>query len=288
MSPGTPPRVEPRYDIAFVLGGGGALGACEVGMLRALVEAGVTPDLVLGTSIGAVNGGLFAADPTAAGVARLAELWQSPDATAGIADSVVRQIGTLARTRTHLQPLGPLRERLGQALGVERFEDLPVRFQCVAASIERAAEHWFCEGPLVDPILASSAVPGVLPAVRIGGEHFIDGGIVNSIPISRAVALGATEVYVLQVGRLERPLRAPRWPWEVGMVAFEVARRHRFNTDMENLPEGVSVHVLPTGGTAAPAFDDIPGQLRSRLPSRAGDQIEAAHGATADYLSEQR
>lgn len=274
------------YDIAFVLGGGGALGACEVGMLRGLVEAGVRPDVVLGTSIGAVNGGLFAADPTREGVARLAELWQSPDATAGIADSFVRQIGTLARTRTHLQPLGPLRERLGEALGAERFEELPVAFQCVAASIERAAEHWFAEGPLVDPILASSAVPGVLPAVRIGGEHYIDGGVVNSIPISRAVALGAKTVYVLQVGRLERPLRAPRWPWEVAMVAFEVARRHRFNTDMANLPEGVAVHVLPTGGTAAPAFNDIPAQIRTRLPTRVGDQIEGAYAATSEYLAE--
>ena len=273
------------YDIAFVLGGGGALGACEVGMLRGLAEAGVRPDLVLGTSIGAVNGGLYAADPTPEGVARLAELWQSPDATAGIADSFVRQIGTLARTRTHLQPLGPLRQRLREALGVERFEELPVRFQCVAASIERAAEHWFCEGSLVDPILASSAVPGVLPAVRIGGEHFIDGGVVNSIPISRAVALGAKEVYVLQVGRLERPLRAPRWPWEVGLVAFEVARRHRFHSDMANLPEHVRVHVLPTGGTAAPAFNDIPAQIKTRLPTRVGDSIDAAHAATSEYLS---
>jgi NTE family protein len=273
------------HDVAFVLGGGGALGACEVGMLLALVDHGVEPDLVLGTSIGAVNGALFAADPTAAGTARLAELWQSPDAAGGLGDSILRQVGTLARTRTHLQALGPLRERLGSVLGAERFEDLPVTFQCVAASIERAAEHWFSEGPLVDPILASSAVPGVLPAVRIGEEHFIDGGIVNSIPVNRAVVLGAREIYVLQVGRLERPLRAPRWPWEVGMVAFEVARRHRFQTDMANLPDGVRVHVLPTGGTAAAAFDDIAGQLRTRLPTRVGERIAGAREATGEYLS---
>ncbi len=273
------------HDVAFVLGGGGALGACEVGMLLGLVEAGVQPDLVLGTSIGAVNGALFAADPTVAGVTRLSELWQSPDAAAGLGDGVLRQVGTLARTRTHMQPLGPLRGRLREALGVERFEELPVAFQCVAASIERAAEHWFSEGPLVDPILASSAVPGVLPAVRIGDEHFIDGGIVNSIPVNRAVVLGAREIYVLQVGRLEQPLRPPRWPWEVGMVAFEVARRHRFQSDMSNLPDGVRVHVLPTGGTAAPAFDDIPAQLRSRLPARVGEQIANARRATAEYLA---
>src|SRR5688500_4501287 len=168
------------YDIAFVLGGGGALGACEVGMLRALVDAGIQPDVVLGTSIGAVNGGIFSADPTAAGAERLEQLWRSPDATAGIADSLLRQVGTLANARTHMQAITPLRRRLRDALGADTFEELAVPFQCVAASIERAAEHWFCEGPVIDPILASSAVPGVLPAVRIGGEHFIDGGIVNS------------------------------------------------------------------------------------------------------------
>ena len=271
---------------AFVLGGGGALGACEVGMLQALAEAGIAPDVVLGTSIGAVNGALFAADPTPEGVARLAELWQSPEAAAGLGGSLVRQVSTLARTRTHLQTLDPLRRRLRQALGVERFEDLAVRFECVAASIERASEHWFTEGPLIDPVLASCAVPGVLPPVRVGDEHFLDGGIVNSIPVARALTLGARRIFVLQVGRLEQPLQVPRWPWEVALVAFEVARRHRFQGDMTALPPDVSVHVLPTGGTAAPRYDDVAGQLRSRMPRRVDAQIQAAYEASRDELSD--
>jgi NTE family protein len=275
-----------RPEVALVLGGGGALGACEVGMLRALVEAGVEPELVLGTSIGAVNGALFARDPSAEGVARLARLWQSPEAASGFGFSLMRQVGTLARSRTHVQAIEPLRDRLAEAVGVELIEDLALPFQCVAASIERAAEHWFADGPVADAVLASSAVPGVLPPVRIGDEHFIDGGIVNSIPVGRAVALGARTIYVLQVGRLERPLRAPRWPWEVGLVALEVARRHRFQSDMAALPDGVEVHVLPTGGTAAPAFDDVAGQLRARLPTRVGEQIDAAYAASMRYLAE--
>src|SRR4029077_6801262 len=100
--------------------------------------------------------------------------------------------------RTHLHSNRPLRALVSKLLP-PRFEDLDVPFQCVAASIEKAAEHWFSSGPLADAILASAAVPGVLPPVEIDGEHFVDGGIVNSIPISRAVELGATEVYVLQV-----------------------------------------------------------------------------------------
>jgi NTE family protein len=170
---------------------------------------------------------------------------------------------------------------------VQRVEDLEIPFQCVAASIERAAEHWFESGVLADVVLASCAVPGILPPVRIGDEHFIDGGIVNSIPVGRAVALGAREIYVLQVGRLEKPLQPPRWPWEVGLVAFEVARRHRFAHDLQSLPGDVRLHVLPTGGSAAPAYNDVSGQLRIRRIARSvQEQIDSSYAATRRYLQE--
>ena len=275
----------PDHTVAFVLGGGGALGAHEVGMFRALAESGVRPDLVLGTSVGALNGALIADDPTGEGALRLAEMWQEVNASNVFGGSLLRQVSTLARSRTHLQSAEPLRTLLEDRLSVEHIGELTVPFQCVAASIERAAEHWFTDGPIADAVLASAAVPGLLPAVELGGEHFIDGGIVNSIPVGRAVSLGAHTVYVLQVGRLERPLRAPRWPWEVGLVAFEVARRHRFLSDLESLPSGVTVHVLPTGGSDAPAFDDLPGQLRYRDFSRVKGRIASAYEASLDYLS---
>ena len=110
---------------------------------------------------------------------------------------------------THIYSSAPLRARLEEELGDARFEDLPVRLEVCAASIERAAEHWFTEGPIVPAILASAAVPGLLPPAEVDGEHFLDGGLVNSIPVGRAVELGATRVFVLQVGRIDRPLRVP-------------------------------------------------------------------------------
>lgn len=277
-----------RTDIAFVLGGGGILGAHEVGMLRALAERAITPDLILGTSVGAINGAMFAADPSVEGVDRLRELWLGSDLSELTTTAIVRRIGTLARSRTHLEPLETARTRLARALPVERVEQLPVPFQCVAASIERAAEHWFTTGVLADVVMASCAVPGILPPVKIGDEHFIDGGIVNSIPVGRAVALGARTIYVLQVGRLERPLEPPRWPWEVGLVAFEVARRHRFAHDLQSLPEGVELHVMPTGGSAAPAYNDVAAQLRLKRAVRTvSEQIETAYEASLRYLDEQ-
>lgn len=276
----------PECEVAFVLGGGGLLGAHEVGMLAALAERGVEADVVLGTSIGAVNGALYAAEPGVAGVERLREVWQ--DSEPLWSGGALRRLTTLARTRTYLQPFGELRDRLARVLPVARVEELAVPFQCVAASIERAAEHWFTEGPLAEVVLASCAVPGVLPPVRVGGEHFIDGGIVNSIPVSRAVALGARTIYVLQVGRLEHSLEPPRWPWEVGLVAFEVARRHRFAHDLHSLPEGLELHVLPTGGSAAPRYNDLSAPLRLRsLASSVERQIDSAYEASLRYLEEQ-
>jgi NTE family protein len=161
---------------------------------------------------------------------------------------------------------------------VTTFEELAVPFQCVAACIERAAEHWFTEGCLADAIVASSAVPGLLPVVEIGGEHFMDGGIVNSIPIERAIALGATELYILHVGRVERPLQPPRNLLQVMTVAFEIARRHRFAHDMAHLPPGIVAHVLPTG-------EEGPGSsIRTWDFEAIAGRIARAYEATRAYL----
>ena len=256
-------------------------------MLRALAESSIEPDLILGTSVGAVNGAFFAAEPNSDGVEKLRQLWSDSRLSAASPSLLLRRITTLTRTGTSLHSLEDARRPLAAALPVECVEELKVPFQCVAASIENAAEHWFDHGRLADVVLASCAVPGILPPVVIGDEHFIDGGIVNSIPVARAVALGARTIYVLQVGRLEKQLHPPRWPWEVALVAFEVARRHRFAHDLESLPDGVKLHVLPTGGSAAPAYNDVPSQLRiRRLAMTIEQQIDLSYEAALSYLAD--
>ena len=175
------PRGAPM--VAFVLGGGGVLGAHEVGMLQALLEAGIRPDLVVGTSVGALNGVMVAADPSLAAVERLIQLWGAIGESDVFGGSLLGRLGTLARSRTHLHDNEPLRRLLADALPVERIEELAVPFQCVAASIEQAAGHWFTSGPIVPAVLASAAVPGLLPPVRVGDEHFFDGGLVHSLSL---------------------------------------------------------------------------------------------------------
>jgi len=266
-------------------GGGGPFGAHEVGMLGALIERGIVPDLVLGTSVGAINGVAIAAAPSAAGVQRLTDAWCDIDRSQVFDGSVVRRLATLARTRTHLHGNASLRAMLTELLPVSRIEELAVPFGCVAASIERACEHWFTDGPIVPAVVASAAVPGLLPPVAIDGEHFIDGGVVNSIPLSRAIAMGAQEIYVLHVGRLDRPLEAPRSPWEVALVAFEIARRHRFVGELAAIPSGIDVHVLATGQADPPRFTDR-SQFRYRDTADARERIDRAREASARYLDE--
>lgn len=268
---------------AFVLGGGGVLGAVEVGMLRALFERDIVPDLVLGTSVGAINGALVARDPTPGVVDRLVELWRSVGESRTVyGDRPLRTVRRVLTERTHLYSSLPLRQRLAEEFGDVLFEDLPVRFQVCAASIERAAEHWFDAGPVVDAVLASAAVPGLLPPAQVGEEHYLDGGIVNSIPLARAVTLGADRVFVLQVGRIDRPLTPPNQPWEVARVSFEIARRHRFHRELAELSDKVECHVLPAAATGA-RDDSI---LAFRDFSGVQAKIEQTYVASATYLDE--
>jgi NTE family protein len=267
---------------AFVLGGGGLLGAVEVGMLRALLEAGVRPDLIVGTSVGALNGALVATDPEPRVVDRLVRLWESA-ATSGevYGDGPVRQVTRAVRTGTHLHSAKPLRDRLVQELGDLSFAELPVSFQCCAASIERAAEHWFTTGRVTDAVMASAAVPGLLPPAEVDGEHYLDGGIVNSVPVGRAVDCGADRIFVLQVGRVDKPLTVPTKPWEVARVSFEIARRHRFHREMAARPEHVTAHMLPTGSTGGRRDDSL---LAYRDFAAVMRRIDAAYDASSAYL----
>jgi NTE family protein len=212
-----------------------------------------------------------------AAVSQLTDLWLGLSGDAVFGGGSLTRLKGAARTALHTNE--GLRDLLTTHLSVATFEELAVPFECCAASIERAAEHWFDRGSLVDAVLASCAVPGLFPPVEVGGEHFLDGGLVNSVPVGRAVERGAGTVYVLQVGRLERPLEPPRRPWDVATVAFEIARRHRYARDMAAVPPGVRVHLLPSGAGEVPRAN-----LRYRSVSGVARRIEAAREASAAYL----
>lgn len=265
--------------VGFVVGGGGVLGAVEVGMLRALFRAGIRPDLLIGSSIGAINAAMVALDPQPSVIDGLVRLWAGPEMNEVYGDSVPRQMRRFA-TRNHLHSPAPLQRMLERHLGRDlTFDAVKVPLHVVAANIERACEQWFDTGQVLPAVMASAAVPGILPPIRIDGEHFIDGSIVRASPVVRAVELGAQDIYVLQVGRLEKPLRPPQRPWEAATVAMELARRARFTDELARVPAGVRVHVLPGGAEA----DESPWAYRDTAAVR--HRISAAYTASRDYLA---
>jgi NTE family protein len=268
---------------AFVLGGGGRWGAVEVGMLKALEEKGIRPDLILGTSIGAFNGSVIASQPGAEGVDRLVRIWKEIAASNLFSGGAYDRVKAVATLQPAMHGSAALRSLLEQVHDTAaRIEELAVPFQCVAASIERAAEHWFTEGPLIDALLATSAVPLLFPPIEIDEEHFYDGGLVNSVPLRRAVKLGADVIYVLQVGRVEAPLRPPERLYEAALISFEIARRHTFATAMQEIPDDVDVHLLPSGNPVM--FDDLR-QLKWRDTGSTDELMDGAYEATMAYLN---
>lgn len=261
--------------MAFVLSGGGNHGAVQVGMLRALVEHDIHPQMVLGSSIGAINGAVFAQDPTLTGLARLEDLWRGLAGQEVLPSGLLPSALAIARRGEAIHGNDRLRGVLHGVLRADLFEQLPLRFQCVATDVLEAREVWFSTGPLVEPLLASAALPGILPAVEIDGVRYLDGAIVNDVPILRAVALGATTVYVLHCGTIDRPRPEPKRPLDVVVQAYWAGRRHRFKTALESLPPGVEAIVLPTGATSAMRYNDF---------SRSGELIRSAHVATERFL----
>lgn len=273
-----------RGTTAFVLGGGGLKGAAEVGMAMALAETDIRPDMVFGTSIGALNGAVLCSGDLQDRAHDLERAWHALARTGVLQERLWGRLLNMARHGTHLHSNRGLRNLILDWVPQRTFEELPIPFECSAACIETSSESWFDSGPLVDAILASCAAPSLLPPVEVGGRHYIDGGVVNSIPISRAIERGATTIYVLHVGNIDTPLERPRTPWDIAFVSFEIARRHRFHRDLATLPDGVTVHVLPTGADPRARYNDFD-KLRYRHHEAIADSIERAYRATSAALN---
>jgi NTE family protein len=157
----------PRSTYAFVLAGGGSLGAVEVGMLRALAAAGITPDLVVGSSVGAINGAYFASDPTRERVDRLEGIWRSLRRWDVFPLAPLATVLGLLSGRDHLVDPGSLRGILERHLSATVLEKARVPCHVVATDLWSGDAVRLSEGPAVDALLASTAIPGIFPPVRI-------------------------------------------------------------------------------------------------------------------------
>lgn len=270
--------LHPRGDhprTAFVLGGGGNLGAIQIGMLQALFERDIRPDVLVGCSVGALNAAAVASTPDLDGVDRLRQTWLDPSTWQVFSSGKLTGPWLLFKKARSMVTNERIRRLVEHTIVERRFEDLVVPLHVVATSLRTGRPVWFDKGPIVEPILASAALPAVLPPVEIGGDTFIDGAVVDNVPISRALELDVKRVVVLHVGNFERPRPNPQRPLDVLLQAFSIARNERFARESEIAHTGVELVVLP-------GVD--PGPIKRNDFSRTAALITRAHAAAAGYL----
>jgi NTE family protein len=235
-----------RPDVAFVLSGGASLGAVQAGMLRALYERGIRPDVVIGTSAGALNGAFIATrEQTIATADELAEVWRGlRRGRVFPLDPFTGLLGFLGG-RDHLVPASGLRRIVARYAADGAIEDLPIPLHVVTVDVVSGEELLLSAGPLRDAVLASAAIPGVFAPIPWEGRLLVDGGVANNTPISHAVALGARRIYVLPTGhacRLERP---PRGALEMVLQALSLLTQRRLIEDIERHRDAARLIVLP-------------------------------------------
>ena len=204
-------------DVAFVLPGGGSAGAVQVGILHSLVGAGIFPDLLVGCSVGALNAAFFALAPTEAQVDRLAELWVELSAKSIFDANRHRAVLRLIRKRDHIWSPVPLRQLIKRCCPIEDLSELVVPLQVVTTDLDMGVARWWSQGPAQEVLYATACLPGLLPPAMLDGHRHVDGGVLEPVPIRRAVDLDAQTVYVLgeangpddePAGDLERAGRA--------------------------------------------------------------------------------
>ena len=214
-------------------------------MLRELTRAGVRPDFLVGASAGAINAAYFAGAPHAKGVDELQALWSNIRRSDVMPFSLTSLLRILFRRQEHLVGNDGLRRLLQRSLGYPRIEDAPLPLHVVASERVTGREVVLSDGPVVDAVLASSAIPGVFPPVAIGGVELVDGGVCSNTPIAAAVRLGATDVIVLPAG-FACALKAPPSGW-IGQTlhALSLVVARQLVHDIERFAPQVRLCVVP-------------------------------------------
>jgi NTE family protein len=260
---------------AFVLAGGGSLGAVQVGMLRALTTAGVAPDLLVGASVGAINACFFAGAPTAAGATRLERIWRGLSRGDVFPVSLLQGgLGALG-LRRYLVDAGRLRRLLERNLPALDLAKTALPCHVVATDLANGEEVVLSHGSAVEAVLASAAIPAVFPPVSIDGRHLIDGGIANNTPISTAVALGARRIVVLPTGYACALPEPPRSALGMALHAVSLLISRQLRVDVERFAAQADLHVVP------PLCPITVGPHDFHL---AGEWIEHAAASTRQWL----
>jgi NTE family protein len=231
---------------AFVLSGGGNLGSIQVGMLRALYRVGIRPDFIVGTSVGSLNGAWLAAHGNNADLEQLLQIWVRMKRGNIFPTDLVGGFRGFVGQRDHLvSPVG-LRRLIERHIDATTFSELQIPLHVVATDITTGEDVLLNNGTLTEAVCASAAIPGIFPLVTINGRKLVDGGVVNNCPISQAIALGATTIWVLPCGYACSLQQAPTGALGTMLQAVSLLIQNRLLVDFHRYRDMVDLRMLPT------------------------------------------
>lgn len=261
--------------IGFVLSGGANLGSLHVGMLKALLEGGIKPDVVVGTSIGAVNAAHLAFDPSLEQLERLQDCWCSVRARDVFPIGPVQNARALFR-RGGFFSSHRWEQFLTDRLSYRTFEETAVPLRITATDYEEGRSVVFDSGSVVDAVLASTALPAIFPPHEIDGRCYIDGAVSDQMPLKVALEAGAHTVYVMAVNMPSPPLDR-RSPLTILRHSLTILLFPRIRLDALDLPsqhEKVRIVQVPSVSTQVSLWD----------MSRHDDLIETSYQSTKEFL----
>jgi NTE family protein len=263
---------------AFVLSGGGSLGAVQVGMLQTLADRGVTPDLLIGASAGALNAAFVAGRGFSGGsLDELARIWRGLRRQDVFPFAPHHHLLALAGVRSALCASDGLRRLIETHVSYDRLEDADIPVHVVTTDVLSGTEVLLSTGDPTAAVLASASIPAVLPAVEIDGRLLFDGGVADNTPISQAAVLGADRIVVLPAGvacALESP---PRSAVATAVHALTLLIEQRLAHDVARYHDQLELIVLPPL---------CPLEVSSLDFRRAGMLIDRARAASHRWLDE--
>ena len=260
---------------AFVFSGGGSLGAIQVGMLRVLLSHGLRPDFVVGASVGAINASYFASAPDAECVARLGQI-RSGLRRADIFPFTLTSAFGLIRRRGYIVDPGKLRRVVETNLPCSRIEDAKIPLH-IMATTQQGIGIRLSSGSVVDAILASTAIPGVFPAVDINGEALMDGAVAANTPVRLAADLGASRIIILPTGYACALKEPPRRAIARALHAVTLMIAWQLIYELERMSDDIQIHLVPTLCPLAVSPFDF---------SKSKELIERAAQSTQKWIEE--
>jgi NTE family protein len=241
-------------------------------MLRALIERGILPDVVVGSSAGALTGCAIAADPTLRGIEHLEKVWSALRTEDIFPNGKLGRAWSLLSGGHHLHPNSGLADLIDKMAPASQFSELIVPLRVIATDLSTGEEVVLACGQLKPALLASAALPGLFPPVHHDHRTLVDGGVIDNVPLCHALAGPVDRIFIMNVsgGVADAPVKNPL---DVVLRAFAIARNQRFDRDLATAPLDVEIVLLPRPADRAP-FDF----------SGADAVIAEAHALAADFL----